>query len=130
VNPAVKIDQSTFQPGLILFPRDAVDTGGGFPLRGKQAFPERPDCQMVEQGGKLHPLPFLCRTLAGRFRHVVGMQDGDVTGRKAGKTVAGRLRPHCTVQVVELPLGTQPDQLSTEAAGGILQPTLQRRLAV
>jgi 5S rRNA maturation endonuclease (ribonuclease M5) len=68
--------------------------------------------------------------LFGRFRHVVVMLDGDVTGRKAGKTVAGRLRPHCTVQVVELPLGTQPDQLSMEAVRGILQPTLQRRLAV
>ena len=68
--------------------------------------------------------------LFGRFRHVVVMLDGDVTGRKAGKTVAGRLRPHCTVQVVELPLGTQPDQLSMEAVRGILRPPLQRRLAV
>jgi DNA primase len=68
--------------------------------------------------------------LFGRFGHVVVMLDGDVTGRKASKTVADRLRPHCTVQVVELPLGTQPDQLSTEAVRGILQPTLQRRLAV
>ena len=68
--------------------------------------------------------------LFGRFGHVVVMLDGDVTGRKASKTVAGRLRPHCTVQVVELPLGTQPDQLSTEGVREILQPTLQRRLAV
>ena len=29
--------------------------------------------------------------LVGRFRHVVVMLDGDVTGRKAGKTVADRL---------------------------------------
>ena len=47
--------------------------------------------------------------LFGRFRHVVVMLDGDLTGRKASKTIAGRLRPHCTVQVVELPLGAQPD---------------------
>ena len=68
--------------------------------------------------------------LVGRFGHVVVMLDGDVTGRKASKTVADRLRPHCTVQVVELHLGTQPDQLSTEAVRGILQPALQRRVAV
>ncbi len=68
--------------------------------------------------------------LVGRFRHVIIMLDGDVTGRKAGKTVAGRLRPHCAVKVVELPLGTQPDQLSTEAVREILPPALQRRLAV
>ena len=29
MNPAVKISEPTFQPGLILLPRDAVHTGGG-----------------------------------------------------------------------------------------------------
>ena len=96
------------------------------------------DCMKLHQAGMRSVValmgsalyePQRC-ALVGRFRHVVVILDGDVTGRKAGKTVADRLRPHCTVQVVELPLGTQPDQLSMEAARGILQPTLQRRLAV
>ena len=32
MDPAVKIDQSLFQSGLVLVPRDAVYSGGGFSL--------------------------------------------------------------------------------------------------
>src|SRR3990172_581911 len=60
VNPAVKIDQPTFQSGLILVPRDAVYPRSGFPFQRVKAIPEQPDCHMVEQGGELHPLPSLC----------------------------------------------------------------------
>src|ERR1022692_3661402 len=60
VNPAVKINEPTFQPGFVLFPRDTVHPGSGFSLQSVKTFPEQPDGQMVEQSGELHPLPFLC----------------------------------------------------------------------
>ena len=34
--------------------------GSGFPFQGVKAFPQQPYCQMVEQGGELHPFPFPC----------------------------------------------------------------------
>jgi hypothetical protein len=39
MHPAVQIDQLTLQPGLILLPRDAIDSRGGFPLQGVKALP-------------------------------------------------------------------------------------------
>jgi len=71
-----------------------------------------------------------CRSLLGRFRHVILMLDGDTTGRKASTVIAERLRPRCSVQVVELPVDTQPDQMSMGEIQDILQPELQRRLEV
>ena len=47
--------------------------------------------------------------------------DGDVTGRKASKVIAEKLRPISQVQVLELPVGAQPDQLSAETIREILK---------
>ena len=68
--------------------------------------------------------------LLGRFHDVILMLDGDVAGQKASKAIAAKLQPSCQVQVVELPVGVQPDQLSTAEIREILQPVLQRRLAL
>ena len=53
-------------------------------------------------------------TLLNRFRQVVLMLDGDVTGPTVTGRIDTMLRPRCPVYVVDLPVGTQPDQLSTE----------------
>ena len=78
------------------------------------------DCIKVHQAGIESVVALMgavlyepqCRALLGRFGQVILMLDGDITGRKAGKVIAAKLRPHCPVQVIELPVGTQPDQLS------------------
>jgi DNA primase len=62
-----------------------------------------------------------CGVLVDRFRQVILMLDGDVTGRNASKVIAEKLRPISRVQVVELPGATQPDQLSPETIGEMLQ---------
>lgn len=51
--------------------------------------------------------------LEERFRHVVLMLDGDDAGRHASHLVAERLSRQCTVDIVNLAKGQQPDQLST-----------------
>src|SRR5262249_12375556 len=58
VNPTVKINKPTLQPGFILVPGDAVHPRGGSTLQSVETFPQQLDCQMVEQGGEPHPLPF------------------------------------------------------------------------
>jgi DNA primase len=61
--------------------------------------------------------------LYARFRRVVLLLDGDPTGRKASTVIAEKLRrPHCAVQVVLLPDGVQPDQLSAKDIEEALQP--------
>src|SRR6202790_5006108 len=60
MNSAMKIGQSILEPVFILLPGDTVHSGCGLPLEGVKAFPQQIDCQMVEQGGELHLLIFLC----------------------------------------------------------------------
>jgi DNA primase len=71
-----------------------------------------------------------CRTLLTRFSHVALMLDADTTGLRASKIITAKLRQHCPVQVVELPLGSQPDHLSMEEIRNMLSSARQRRLAV
>jgi DNA primase len=53
--------------------------------------------------------------LAENFAHIIVMLDGDEAGKKAAIEIADRLqRAVFHVQVVELPDGVQPDQLSVE----------------
>ena len=63
-----------------------------------------------------------CCTLLNRFRRVILMLDGDTTGRKATAVIAARLQSRCRLQVVDLPTGKQPDQLSTGEIREILEP--------
>jgi DNA primase len=46
------------------------------------------------------------------FHEVVLMLDGDSAGRTAAAKIAARLVPHLAARVVELPTGSEPDQLS------------------
>src|SRR5271167_438303 len=59
VDPAVQINEPTLQPGLVLLPRHAVHSRGGFPLQSVKAPPQQIDREVVEQGGELHLLVFL-----------------------------------------------------------------------
>jgi DNA primase len=43
---------------------------------------------------------------------VVLMLDGDTTGRAASRTISARLSAKCSVVLINMPQGTQPDQLS------------------
>lgn len=54
------------------------------------------------------------RALLQRFHRVILMLDGDARGRRATTDIAYRLQVDCSVQVVSLPEGTQPDQMSTD----------------
>jgi DNA primase len=60
--------------------------------------------------------------LLERFRRIILFLDADPTGRKASTVIAEKLRPHCSVRVILLPDGVQPDQLPTEDIGKLLQP--------
>jgi DNA primase len=62
-------------------------------------------------------------TLLTRFRHVTLLLDGDSAGRKASSIIAQQLRTYCSVRLVLLPDGVQPDQLPATDIGQILQPS-------
>src|SRR5579863_2157186 len=47
MHPAVQIDQSILQPGLILLPSNAVYSGCGFSLQRVKAFPQQIGCQVA-----------------------------------------------------------------------------------
>jgi DNA primase len=86
------------------------------------------DCMQVHQAGIRSVVALMGAVLydpqrcaLGRFRQVILMLDGDVTGRKASKVIAEKLRPISPVQVLELPVGAQPDQLSAETIREILK---------
>jgi DNA primase len=88
------------------------------------------DCMKVHQSsipsvvalmGAVLYEPQAC-ALLNRFRRLVLMLDGDTTGRKASAVIAARLRPCCRVRVVDLAIGRQPDQLSTDEIREILEP--------
>lgn len=68
-----------------------------------------------------------CRLLVERFNSIILMLDGDATGRRASSAIAPILAAHRHLSVVELPDGTQPDQLTTQAFQRILG--LERRAA-
>jgi DNA primase len=55
------------------------------------------------------------RVLTGRFERVILMLDGDAAGRAASQVIGVRLSEKCSVVLVHVPEGTQPDQLSPTA---------------
>lgn len=58
--------------------------------------------------------------LLERFRKVLLMLDGDQAGREASPAIAARLSKNCSVGVVRLPDGAQPDQLPPEVIQRLL----------
>jgi DNA primase len=87
------------------------------------------DCMNVHQAGVRSVVALMGSVLYGRqrdaivkqFRRVVLFLDGDRTGRKAGTPIAEKLRPHCSVRVIPLPDGVQPDQLPAKETWNFLR---------
>jgi hypothetical protein len=66
VDPAVKVVESIFQPGLILLPCDAIHSGRGFTFQTVIAVPQQIDIHMMKQCGE----PFLL-VLPRSFAHTI-----------------------------------------------------------
>ena len=87
------------------------------------------DCMKVHQAGIRSVAALMgsalygpqCQVLVERFRHVILLLDGDSTGRKASAVIAHTLRPHCSVQVILLADGLQPDPMSAKDVVDALQ---------
>jgi DNA primase len=58
--------------------------------------------------------------LRGQFRRVILMLDGDDSGRRAAERTAAQLAGKCSVRVVEVPAGSQPDQLDRDEIRALL----------
>lgn len=86
------------------------------------------DCLKLHQAGIFSVVALMGSALYGtpqqallqRFHHVILMLDGDATGRRATTEIASRLQAGCSVQAVSLPLGMQPDQMSTDEIRHVL----------
>jgi DNA primase len=52
--------------------------------------------------------------LRGHFHEVILLLDGDNAGRTAGPAIAGRLVSTLSTKIVEVPAGSQPDQLGAD----------------
>jgi DNA primase len=65
------------------------------------------------------------RLLRARFRRLVLMLDGDAAGRAASQRLSARLSEKCSVVVVALPDGAQPDQWSPETIGRLLRDSIE-----
>lgn len=102
----------------------AASTGAGSVVIVEGFF----DCMKVHQAGIQAVVSLMgavlydpqCHALVARFPRMILMLDGDITGRRATKMIAAKLRPSCLVHVIELPDGVQPDQLSTREIRQIL----------
>ena len=62
--------------------------------------------------------------LLERFRRVVLMLDGDDSGRQANSRIAAQLTGKCSVQMVAVPTGGQPDQLNRAQIAALLEGSL------
>jgi DNA primase len=87
------------------------------------------DCMKVHQAGVRSVVGLMGsvlhepqrQALLARFRQVTLLMDGDPAGRKASSAIAPTLRPHCSVRVILLPDGVQPDQLAEKDIGKLLR---------
>lgn len=60
------------------------------------------------------------RLLTERFERVILMLDGDAAGRAASRAIRARLCEKCSVAVIDVPEGAQPDQLPFAAIGNLV----------
>ena len=87
------------------------------------------DCMRVHQAGLSWVIALMGSSLSvqqetallSRFERVVLMLDGDAAGRAARRSIAAGLSGRCTVALVHVPDGTQPDQLSQTAIRQLLE---------
>jgi DNA primase len=95
------------------------------------------DCLQVHQAGFRCVVALMGCALSGhqetllreRFKGVLLMLDGDEAGREASRALAARLSKWCSVGVVRVPDGAQPDQLPPEVIRRLLEtPQGEKRL--
>jgi DNA primase len=87
------------------------------------------DCLRVHQAGFRCVVALMGCALSGqqeellleRFKTVLLMLDGDKAGRGASRAIAARLSRRCSVGVVCVPDGAQPDQLPPEVIRRLLE---------
>lgn len=78
------------------------------------------DCLKVYQAGFPGVVAIMGSAMSQRqlellvhsFRRIRLMLDGDAAGRRASSVIASRLAPHASVEVIQVPDATQPDQLT------------------
>lgn len=86
------------------------------------------DCLKVHQAGLPSVVALMGCSLSGhqetllveRFCSIVLMLDADPAGQHASRLIANRLVNRCTIDVVRLTTGQQPDQLSSETIHRVL----------
>ena len=86
------------------------------------------DCMRLHQAGFPRVVAMMGSSLSvaqesgllHHFARIVLMLDGDVAGRAASEVIATRLSDRRSVQVVRVPDGTQPDQLSCSSIRQLL----------
>lgn len=111
----------------------AVSTGGKTVIVVEGYF----DCMRVHQAGFPWVVALMgsCfstvqqTNLLRHFERIVLMLDGDATGRGASQAIAARLSGCCSVEVVRVPDGYQPDQLSSSTIRRLLAPMVARERA-
>ena len=87
------------------------------------------DCMRVHQAGFPWVVALMGSSLSAaqesallrHFDRIVLMLDGDAAGRAASQAIAARLWRRCLVQAVQVPDGSQPDQLSSSAVRRLLE---------
>ena len=90
------------------------------------------DCLKVHQAGYRSVVALMGTALSAlpekllreRFRRVVLMLDGDRSGREATERIAAQLAGKCSLQLVMVPDGKQPDQMEGEEIRALLAPNL------
>ena len=95
------------------------------------------DCMKLHQAGQSGVVALMGCSLAGdqerlltqRFSHIAIMLDADAAGWSASRMIAGRLTKHGVVEIVPLPAGCQPDQLSSEEICRALSTAARRERA-
>ncbi len=88
------------------------------------------DCLKVHQAGLPCVVALMGCSLSKRqeellpkhFRRVILLLDGDKAGRNAGASIGARLVSKLSVTLVEVPLGSQPDQLTTDQIRCLCDP--------
>ena len=114
-----------FRKALELFNlQRAVDTGSKSVIVVEGYF----DCMRVHQAGFPWVVALMGSSLSApqesallcHFDRVVLMLDGDVTGRAASAAITARLSGRRSVQVVRVPDGSQPDELSSSVVRQLL----------
>ena len=90
------------------------------------------DCLKVHQAGYPSVVALMGTVLSKpaesllvkRFRRVILMLDGDASGRQAAKRIARQLTGKCSLQLIAVSSGRQPDELASAEIAALLDPRL------